>query len=878
MTPAYLPARRRPRRISSLLHGGDRVLASLRWCEAVLDGAHGGAPRDAATIGACMAELAAVARSGALRQLPCVRRPEDHRQLRVHLVASLLAPRCAAGSAPELARLLRGLESADGLSLRELSLVPAMLRLSAIESLARGEMEATDAAALIERCAAIDPSALVEELAQDAPAEAALRTDAAGLYTSCDLATRDAYRAAAAQLARWSSRTEADVARHAASLAHHAAAADGADAVSAHVGFHLVGEGRARLEREIGARPPAMVRLGRAARRRAVGLYLAAGSSMAAVMTAALLLAQRSHEPSVAAWTALALVAALPAFAAFWQLAHVVIDTLYSLTASRPPLPRMDFERAIPDRFATLVVVPCMIRSQADADSLARVLQEHAASAARPELRFCLLSDFGDAACEVMPEDRELLAHARARIDELNGPDRGTPRRRFLLLHRPRRWNAAEGVWMGHERKRGKLCDLNALITGAGAAAFMPTADAELVAGVRFVITLDVDNRMAKGAALRLIETMAHPLNRARVSRRGGGTRRTLCGYGVLQPRICSRPLSDRLSRYEGWGADELGTDEPQEKLCHLQQDVFGEASYFGKGIYDVSAFARTTAGRFDENTILSHDLVEGACARTAWIADACLMEDSAGDYRTDALRRHRWMRGDWQNLMWMMRRAATGARDLSLLSRWKIAENVRRNLVPVSMFWLLAAGFLLAPDPAPWTAGVLAVAIVPRVVWFAGEWGRWWQRVIAGRIGALDFAAVSLQIAHGWALRSVFIAATLPFEALLAADAAARSSWRLLFSRRGLLEWRPFGGSSRHALSGAATPASYVVMMRSQLVATLLLSLLVGVARPHALMVASPLMLAWLVAPALAWFISQPREDAGGFSVMKMMAERIDR
>jgi hypothetical protein len=244
-------------------------------------------------------------------------------------------------------------------------------------------------------------------------------------------------------------------------------------------------------------------------------------------------------------------------------------------------------------------------------------------------------------------------------------------------------------------------------------------------------------------------------------------------------------------------------------------------------------------------------------------------MEGSAADYRSDALRRHRWMRGDWQNLAWMMR---APARELSLLSRWKVVENVRRNMVPVSLLWLLVAGLLLAPDPVSWTASVLAVVVVPRVLWFVGEWRRWWLRLIVGRIAALDFAAVSVHLAYGWTLRSIFIAATLPFEAFMAIDAAARSSWRLLFSRRRLLEWTPFAGDST---PGPAAPATYVVMMRGQLLTTTLLSLLLGVVRPHALMVAAPLMLAWLVAPALAWSIGRPREGDGSGSVIKMLADR---
>ena len=875
---------RRP--ISSLVHGADRVVASLGSCATLLSGAQRGRGTDDAhlrrarrllasgwgELAGCMGEMQALADSGALHQLPLVRHHDGHRQLRVHQAAGLLAQRGDAAGAEGLVRALRG-EIARGLSLREVSLIPAMLRFTAVERLADAwtgscselRLAATaDELASIERSWRTEAAALVNELAMDALAEAALRSDPAGVYAGCDPATRDRYRSAVEQLAAWSSRTQSDVAQRAADLARQASEA-GAGECAAHVGHYLVGEGRARLEERIQARVPGLVRLGRRLRSRAVGLYLAVQSSLAVVLIIALLLLQSAQGSAL--WS-LVILAGLPAFVAFWQIAQLVTDTLYSLTPARAPLPRMDFGRGVPERFDTLVAVPCLIRGKGEVNYLVRVLQEHAASTLGLELRFCLLSDFGDAPAEVMPGDDELLSYARSRIDVLNGADRESPRRRFLLLHRPRRWNPSEGVWMGHERKRGKLCDFNAVILGAEPTAFVPSGDAALVRGVAFVIALDVDNRLAHGSALRLVETMAHPLVRAHV-RAGGPTRQ---GYGVLQPRICARPLGDVVSHHERWGSDDLGTDETPGKLNHLHQDLFGEASFFGKGIYDVAAFAGSTGGRFGENTVLSHDLLEGCYARTAMVADACLMEDSPADYAAEARRRHRWMRGDWQNLLWMMRRRRVVASEpagepaLPLLSRWKIVNNVRRNMVSVTAIWLLVLGLLAAPDPARWIACVLSVVALPRASAFVWEWRKLWQRVIARRIPVAEFAADSAQLAWHSALRTALGVAVLPFEAFMAVDAAVRSGWRLLVSGRRLLEWVPFHSDAPPA--AAATPASYVAMMRGQLVATVALSLLLGLVRPEALMTAAPLILAWLSAPALAWSVGRPREIARRASV----------
>ncbi len=715
----------------------------------------------------------------------------------------------------------------------------------------------------VRRDPAATPAERVDRPAPGTAAEEALRADPAGLYAQCVLATRDRYRAAALEVARWSSRTEAEVASRAVDLAGAGAAAAtiaggvGLAAGSAHVGFYLLGRGRATLEASLAARPPVRVRLARRLGTRAVALYLVGVSALSLIMTGALLFSQGAAQVLI-----LALLAGPAGFAAFWQIAQLAADTAHSLTAARPPLPRLDFATGVPEACRTLVVVPCLLRSTGEVDRLVRVLHEHAASAPGPGLRSCLLGDFGDAPREVMPDDAEILSRARSAIASLNGAAHDSPDRRFLLLHRPRRWNPAEKVWMGHERKRGKLCDLNRVILGADPGAFLPTSDAALLGDVRFVITLDADNRMADGTARRLIETLAHPLNRAEPGAAGEPLRH---GYGVLQPRIASNPLGEQASRYERWAAVDLGTEEPPDKLNHLQQDLLGEASYFGKGIYDVAAFSLATSARFEENTILSHDLPEGCLARTAMVGDACVLESSPADYRSEVGRRHRWMRGDWQNLLWMIRRlrtgqvdpSATGAQGLSLLSRWKIVENVRRSLLSVAVLWLLVVGFFLAPDPALWTGCVLSVLVVPRASSAAWDWRKLWQRATARRIGPVDFLVDSARLVRRTAMRITLAAAVVPFDALLAADAALRSSWRYLLRRRGLLEWVPFDGAPGRETS---TLGSYVSLMRVQLLAASGLTALLAAIRPHALSAAAPLLVAWLAGPLVAWWISRPR------------------
>lgn len=697
--------------------------------------------------------------------------------------------------------------------------------------------------------------------------EAALRADPAGLYDRCDLVTRERYRAVVDEVARWCDRDGREVADRAVELARSAAECAGRAAPAAHVGHYLLGPGRPELEASIGARPPARVRTARWLGARAVPLHLLALTCASLAMTAALLAGQASG----AAGLVLAILAAPAACAAFWSLALLAAETVHAVGRPSPPLPHLDFSGGVPDEYRTLVVVPCLLRSTGEVDHLARVLQEHAARAPGLGLRFCLLGDFADAPREVMPGDAEILAHARQAIAALNRSSATPSGCEFLLLHRPRRWNPRERVWMGHERKRGKLCDLNQVILGAEPTAFFPGPDARLVRDVAFVITLDVDNRLAEGAVLRLIETLAHPLNRAE----GKDGEPTGHGYGLLQPRIAANPVDPRASRYERWAAGDLGTEEPPEKRNHLQQDRFGEASYFGKGIYEVAAFERSTRGRFPDNAILSHDLPEGCFARAATVADACVLESSPPDYRSEASRRHRWIRGDWQNLLWMFARprpGAAGARGLSLLSRWKIAENVRRNALPAALLWLLALGFFVAPHPVGWTAAVLSVLIVPRATSAAWDARKLLRQLRSRRIGLRDFAAGAARLVHQAALRTLVAAAIVPFEAGLFADAAVRSSWRTLRGGRGLLAWTPFDGGATRA---GPTGASHVALLRAQLLAAAALAILLAALRPHALVVAAPLLLLWLSAPALVWWVGLPGPIASRPVHMPALARR---
>ena len=282
-------------------------------------------------------------------------------------------------------------------------------------------------------------------------------------------------------------------------------------------------------------------------------------------------------------------------------------------------------------------------------------------------------------------------------------------------------WDEAEGEWMGWERKRGKLHELNRLLRGATDTTFI-ASDGHPPAvpdGVRYVITLDADTRMPRGAAKRMVGKMAHPLNAPRFDHQLG---RVIEGYGVLQPRVTpSLPTGREGSVFQRVFSSAAGIDPYAFAVSDVYQDLLGEGSYIGKGIYDVDVFEAALAGRVPDNTLLSHDLFEGTFARSGLASDVELVEEFPSRYDVAAARQHRWARGDWQLLPWILgprarfqRRCGDSPRDgrssIPPLGRWKMIDNLRRTMsAPMTLLALIAGWTLPLAPAAMWTAFVVA-------------------------------------------------------------------------------------------------------------------------------------------------------------------------
>jgi len=689
--------------------------------------------------------------------------------------------------------------------------------------------------------------------------ERELRADPAGVYGRMDFATRDRYRAVVEVLSKRGSTSEAEVARKAVELSR--ASVPGAappDAPTspadraAHVGYFLVDEGRPLLERAVNARRSLSMRLGGINARTRFRVYAAILVLGTAAVTVAGVGAAPVAPVSTAARAGLILALALAAN----QLVVAILNWAVTLFARPRVLPRLDFTGGIPAAHKTTVVVPALLTDLGEVEALLQSLEVHYLANRHRNLLFVLLTDFRDAPHETMPEDCALLERAKQGIGELNlrhasGDPDPEAREPFFLLHRARRLNDRDGVWMGWERKRGKLEDLNAALRGDASAFAEIVGDPDRLRDVAHVIVLDSDTELPRDAARQMAATMAHWLNRPIYD---GTKGRVVHGYSILQPRVDVTMASASQSLFARLYAGEAGIDPYTRAVSDVYQDLFAEGSFIGKGIYDVDGFRTATAGRFPENRILSHDLLEGAYARSGLMSDVTVLENQPSTYAAEVSRRLRWIRGDWQIASWLGGRVPGAGRTtirnpISGLSRWKILDNLRRSLVPAALFALLVAGWIVPEAACFGVTVVLAVLFVPALAAAAVAATRRPRDLPWSRHGT----DVALSLAKHL-LRETFALVCLPFEAASALGAIIRTCVRLVFTGRHLLEWRTARDAQRMRTTFVG---SHLAMIWAPLLAIATGALLL-VTR-HTLPAASrALLVAWLLAPALVWWTSR--------------------
>jgi cyclic beta-1,2-glucan synthetase len=683
--------------------------------------------------------------------------------------------------------------------------------------------------------------------------EHVLQRDPAGIYRRMDFRSRDRYRHAVEEMADPTGDGQVRVALKSVERARRVAETD-PNSRGAHVGYYLIGNGRRQFERSVDWSPRAVERVKRLFFRYATPGYLGTIGACASLIVAVALVYADRHGASRADLVVLALLALIPASEFVIQIVQRIIAYLI------PPrrLPRLELDR-VPIEATTMVIVPTMLDSIPQVQALVAHLEVQALGNVDPHIHFALLTDFRDAARETLPQDAGLLDEARRGIEALNARHGDGGSGRFFLFHRQRQWNEREGMWMGWERKRGKIEEFNRLLRGATDTSFVASVgDLAVLPQVRYCITLDSDTRLPRDVARQLIGIIEHPLNRPTFDSRLG---RVTKGYGILQPRISVTFASAAGSLFASIYSGHTGVDPYTTAVSDTYQDLYGEGIFTGKGLYDVDAFNAALAEPVPENALLSHDLFEGLHARVALVSDVELVDEYPSSVLTHARRQHRWIRGDWQILFWLFpyvpSRHGVKRNTLPIISRWKILDNLRRSLVSPTLLALLTAGWTFLPGARwVWTTGVMAVLasqLLPIVAALLTGPGRAQSIPVffrnLGRDAINGLAQIALSITF------------LAFHAFDSLHAIGLTLVRLGVTKRRLLEWETAAAAAAKAVGTRGNRGwnRFANSMLSSPIIASLAGLAILSSGSGALLLAAPFLLLWVVAPAVAYRLSLP-------------------
>jgi len=677
-------------------------------------------------------------------------------------------------------------------------------------------------------------------------------------FAALDFPTRDLYRRAIEELARGSGRSEIEIARLALREAGRArdqarSKDDVASARQQDPGYYLVADGRTAFQTTVGFHVTIKGWLTRANAAAGISGYIAVVAAVTGVI-AMLMLSWDVERDGYWAIFGLALLALIPASEAAMALVNCGATNRFKAIT----LPSLELSGGVPAGLRTAIVVPTLLTSRDTIAEQIERLEVHHLANSDGDLCFVLLTDWTDSGTQSAAGDDELLNHAAEGIAALNRRHEPAPGgERFLLLHRRRLWNEGQGKWIGWERKRGKLHEFNRLLRGATDTSFVPVGDRLPVVptGVRYVIALDADTRLPRGTAKRLIGKMAHPLNQPILCPKSG---RVIDGYAVLQPRVTpSMPTGSEGSLFQRVFSSTSGMDPYACAVSDVYQDLFGEGSYCGKGIYDVDLFEAALSGRIPDNTLLSHDLLEGIFARAGLVSDIEVIDEFPARYDVAVSRQYRWARGDWQLLPWIFGLDRTSDRDrrhreIPLVGRWKMIDNLRRSLsAPAAVLALVCAWTLPFASPLPWSAFIVTTIALPALIPFLTgilprELGLSWR--IHSRAVGRDLRLALSQIA--------LLVTFLAHQAWFMSDAIVRTLFRLIVSRRNLLEWVTAAqakGSPRRDLIG------YYRQMAGGVAVASVAAALVAWREPGSWPIAAPFVILWLVSPAIARWTSLP-------------------
>ena len=802
--------------------------------------------------------------------LPHVRvEPDGELPRAVNLSEGYLSAAQGIWSPASLSLYVQQAQQRDALLLEEITVLPQALKLAQLEYIVDRAEEAFAAGPLpsieqspfsgilhsMRRLNQFEWRTVLEPLI---PFDTILRQDPSQIFGRMEDETRHTYHLRVAELAAHADASEvetAQVALHLASKARRAPDPDPRRALrSMHIGYYLFAEGLPLLTQEIGYHPPPLERIRSILRQRNEDFYILGIFTLSVLLIVAIIAPLVPHHAFWPVMFAL-LLALLPATQGGVDLVNNTVTALMKAES----LPKIDFSEGVPDDAITLVVIPTLLLNPSQVRDLFDELEARYLSNQDRNIHFGLLTDLPDTKARPLDEASDSLAALA--IQHVNALNLKYPRNKggaFFLLHRFRVFNSRQGVWMGWERKRGKLLDLNKFLLNEFDSFPLKAGPIETLQHVRYVITLDSDTQLPRGTAARMSGTMAHPLNQAIIDPR---LRIVTRGYGILQPRVGVSVSSASRSRLAALYSGETGFDIYTRAVSDVYQDLFGEGIFAGKGIYEVSILHQVLDRRFPRNSLLSHDLIEGSYARAGLVTDIEIIDDYPSHYSAHTRRKHRWVRGDWQIAQWLFGRVPDEsgrmvANPISTISRFKILDNLRRSLVEPVTFLLFVLGWLALPGGAfYWTAAGLLLLLLPVLVQLAFNLGRALLKLslVGAREGFIAFAA-----SFGFTILNLTF---LPHHMLLALDAITRSLSRRFVSGKRLLEWE----TAAQAESGGSKKNTVDIYLQLSPLIACFIAAILALTSIRSLIAASPILLLWVIAPVVAlWLNSPPMREEG--------------
>jgi cyclic beta-1,2-glucan synthetase len=696
----------------------------------------------------------------------------------------------------------------------------------------------------LRRLSEIEPEEIIATVSE---IDRVLRRDPAQAYARMDFESREAYCKAVAELAAQSPASEREIAEKAIELASAPPAAATKRGVErrSHVGFYVIREGRKLLAEAVGYQATWWKKF-QSALMRSVDLVYLMGIELATMGVIALVLILAHGKLPGSLELVLFLLPAL-------ECAVSTVNTLSTQFVSPRALPKMDFSEGIPEECATMVAIPTLLISEEQTRKTVNDLEVRYLGNHERNVFFALITDPPDSVKQFDDKDR-LGPLCSKLIEKLNKKYAADGRDSFFHFHRNRVYNATEKMWMGWERKRGKLLDFNRLLLGQENSFTLKTGDISALPKIKYVITLDADTQLPRDTARKLAGALAHPLNRAVID---PATNKVVEGYGILQPRVEISIRSAARSRLAAIFSGDTGFDIYARAVSDVYQDLFGEGIFTGKGIYEVEIFQQALEHRFPCNALLSHDLIEGAYARAGLLSDVEVVDDYPSHFSAYSRRKHRWVRGDWQIILWLLPRVPDYfgkivRNPLSLLSRWEIIDNLRRSVTEFATFLLLLGVWLFFPgNVLYWTLAVLAILAFPVYFPFALSILRagktrytaaYWKNFAADFVGATE--------------RLFFRITFLCHQGFVTMDAVVRTVIRLAVTHQKMLEWET-AAEAEIAANKKQSPVE--IYMDWMPLLSFGIALIIASARPESLVIALPFLAVWASAKPICHWLNQP-------------------